>query len=541
MEIQKEHIWVSPLRLLLFIIFLPFAFAGRPGWERKEVNWPGHGGSQVKAILYPKEKPPHLLPQAISSANSALGTEQKDTESQQKVYYQSPSLKTIATIDSPPIGGFISWCALAVTNARSGEDEYEAVPADSVVGRYLTSTPQTDYAIAVFDTGAGFHLIGPSGADSVGIFDYTPELITSNTTEFAGLTGSATAWVSYPIGLFIGGLSVIDHNGLLSDDSILVGETNVSVAIADPVEAPDSPTAVGTPLSVYLATVFHNDHPIAFNHNGESFTAPDINFYPLGDSHVPKYSNRIPLELRPSGAAAVQYIPNIFDIENFDEPLTPSIVSDFWLHQCLFFLSSVDVGHQGRTAFDKSGFIFDTGSSYTLISQAIGDRLYLNPSAPDFELEVRIATGEIILLPGYYINSLEIVATPQWLSFTNVPVIVFDAPSPEGGTLDGIIGTNLFVNLNFVLHGGGLPGQNLPYIEFESIPRSIVADIAPGAGDSKVNLLDLAALTQVWLTNSESFNWNPRADIAPQQKLDGVVNLFDFALFAQYWRQIQVQ
>jgi len=203
--------------------------------------------------------------------------------------------------------------------------------------------------------------------------------------------------------------------------------------------------------------------------------------------------------------------------------------------QGLFFVSSVDLTHDGRTSLDKDGFIFDTGSSYTLISEAIGARLGLSPNAPEFEIEILTATGETITAPGYYIDSLEVIATPEWLRFTNVPVVVLDAPSPEGGVLDGIIGMNLFVEFNLVFRGGGLPGQSQPRLEFERLPERMVADIAPGAGDGVVDLLDLAAFAEAWLTNSESFNWNPRADIAPRGRLDGRVDFLDFAVFAEYW------
>jgi hypothetical protein len=50
-----------------------------------------------------------------------------------------------------------------------------------------------------------------------------------------------------------------------------------------------------------------------------------------------------------------------------------------------------------------------------------------------------------------------------------------------------------------------------------------------------VDLLDLAALAEVWHTNSESFNWNPRADIAPQGRPDGKVDILDLAVFVEYW------
>jgi hypothetical protein len=354
--------------------------------------------------------------------------------------------------------------------------------------------------------------------------------------QLMGVTGIVNALVSQPLGVFIDGLGAIEPNGLLLDDSAMLGQTNASIIVGDPVESPDLLTTIGTPLSVYLAAVIRNDRPITITRDGTKLLAPDIRFYAHDDPDVPSYGSEIPLELRPLGAVAVQYFPNIFDPfdPDFGAPLSPSVITGLLPTQSLFFVASVDLADGGRSAVDKDGFMFDTGSTYTFVSEPIGARLGLNPNAPEFELEILIATGETIIAPGYYIDSLDLVATPQWLRFTNVPVFMFDAPSPEGGILDGIIGTNLFVDFNLVFRGGGLPGQGQPRLEFEPILPRIVGDIAPGAGDGVVNSLDLAALAEAWLTNSESFNWNPRADIAPPRP-DGMVNLFDLAALADHW------
>jgi len=545
MKRNKSHNSIRGWFFFLPIIVLCWTsvvLAARPGWQRQEVNQPMTGGASVEAVNYPEGKAPPLLFKQTDNLTKrpTKNTNQKETTSQPtSLTIQLTPLINANIIDSPALGGFLSWCMVTFTDERSGELELDAVPSDSVIGNYLTATPEIDYAIAVFDTGAGAHIVGSGDADRVGLFDHTPDLITSNTVEFTGVTGSANAWVSQPLGLFIDGLGVIEPNGLLLDNSSMVGEFNVSIAVGDPIESSTSLTVIGTPLSVFLAAAFRNDRPINITHNGTKLTAPDIRFYTLDDPHVPSYANTIPLELRPIGSVSVQYFPNIFEFDpfssDFGTPFSPSVLTGFLPMQGLFFISSVDLTHAGRTSLDKDGFIFDTGSTYTLISKAIGARLGLNPNAPEFELEILIATGEIITAPGYYIDSLEVIATPEWLSFTNVPVVLLDAPSPEGGILDGIIGMNLFVDFNFVFRGGGLPGQALPRIEFERLPERIVADIAPGAGDGVVDLFDLAAFAAVWLTNSESFNWTPRADMAPQGRLDGRVDFLDLAVFAEYW------
>jgi len=495
-------------------------------------------GAFVKAISYPDGKAPPLLKQTGNLRENPLKETIQREPASQSISLNQSTAQTIATvIDSPALGGFLSWCVVAFTDERSGELELDAVPVSSVIGNYLTSTPETDYAIAVFDTGAGAHIADSGDAARVGLFDHVPDLITSNMVQFMGVTASANAWVSQPVGLFIDGLGVIEPNGLLLDTSAMVGEYNVSIAVGDPIESPNLLTVIGTPLSVFLAAVYRNDRPITITYDGTKLTAPDIRFYIHDDPGIPSYPNAVPLELRPIGSVAVQYFPDILNLFDPDlsSPLSPSVLTGFLPMQGLFFVSSVDLTHDGRTSLDKDGFIFDTGSSYTLISEAIGARLGLSPNAPEFEIEILTATGETITAPGYYIDSLEVIATPEWLRFTNVPVVVLDAPSPEGGVLDGIIGMNLFVEFNLVFRGGGLPGQSQPRLEFERLPERMVADIAPGAGDGVVDLLDLAAFAEAWLTNSESFNWNPRADIAPRGRLDGRVDFLDFAVFAEYW------
>jgi len=538
----KAHRWIHIWLVLLpaaVICARPVDRVDRAGWERREVNWPITAVGRVKAINYPQGRCPPLAYEQVTGRPPRPQKAALETEAPVRVApltMEAADPIVAAVVDSPALGGFLSWITVTATDERSGELELDAIPSDSVIGNHLTPTPQTDYAIAVFDTGASAHVMGITDAARLGLVDHS--LITSNIIQMMGVTGVVDALVSQPLGVFIDGLAVIEPNGLLLDESAMVGQTNVSIIVGDPIESPDLLTTIGTPLSVYLAAVIRNDRPITITHDGIKLLAPDIRFYAHDDPDVPSYGSAIPLELRPLGAVAVQYFPNIFDPfdPDFGAPLSPSMITGFLPTQSLFFVSSVDLTHRGRSAVDKDGFMFDTGSTYTFVSGPIGARLGLNPNAPEFELEILIATGETITAPGYYIDSLDLVATPEWLRFTNVPIFMFDAPSPEGGILDGIIGTNLFVDFNLVFRGGGLPGQAQPRLEFERIPQRIVADIVPGAGDGVVNFLDLAAFAEAWLTNSESFNWNPRADMAPPRP-DGMVNLFDLAALAEHWLQ----
>jgi predicted aspartyl protease len=523
------------LLLVALLCWIPAVGAKRPGWQRQEVDWRMTGGSSIKAVDYPAEKPlptlnkrtgrrPAVLRKKILPAKAALRLA--------PLTQQTTAPIIAIVIDSPPIDGFIPWVAVAVTDERFDEEEmrFDAVPTNSIIGNYLTSNPEADYAIGIFDTGASAHIMSYAAADQAGL---SGPYLTSNMVEVSGVTGSVSAWVSYPLGIFIDGLGAIEPNGLLHDTSGMVGETNVSIAVGDDIESPNLPTAIGSPLSVYFAADFRNDRQITVTRNSEEFTSPDIFFYEYSDPCSPTYPNLIPLELRPLGGVDVEYVPDIdpFTFEFF--PISPSVIMGN-LSQSIFFVHSVDLYEGNKSAIDKNRFMLDTGAQVTVVGSRVAARLGLKPADPDFEVEIQGVTGDTIIAPGFYIDSIEIPALGEWLTFTNIPVILLDVASPEGGTVDGVIGMNLFVELNFILRGGGLFGQDDPSIEFEPIPY-LIADIAPQGGDGKVDFLDLAELVSHWLETSISPNWNPQCDMAPQPIPDEKVDFLDFAMLAEHW------
>jgi hypothetical protein len=538
----KKAIFAVLILLITAIAVWPSgASATQTGWQRQEVNWPAFGGGRVTAIKFPAGRPPQLADDRLQNHNRLSVKDVYTTEGYAPSTLSAPALTSAITVDSPSLGGFISWIVVTLTDERLGEWEIDAVPSDSIVGDYLTSTPESDFAIAVFDTGAGLHVMGSDDAVTAGLFGHWPDLITSNTVDLFGISGEpVTVLVSQPIGVFIDGLAAVEPDGLITDRSKMLGQTNVSIAVGDPDESPGLLTTVGTPLSVYYAAAFYNDQPITITRDDVRLTAPDIRFYDLDDPCIPSYPNSISLVLRPTGAYAVEYLFNFIDPED-PSPLIPSTIMGGWTATALFFFDRVDLANGSRSALQNENFIFDTGSSYTIVSEALGAVLELDPDNPDFEIEILTATAEVITAPGYYIDLLETPASKGWLSFTNVPVVMLDAPSPEGGILDGIIGTNLFVDFNYVFKGGGLPGQDQPALEFAPIPARIVGDIAPAAGDGKVGFIDLAAFAGVWLSSSESFDWNPKADMGPAGRPDGIINLLDFAVFAEHWLENAAQ
>jgi len=541
------RIW-SVLFLFFLMCWIPPALADQTEWLRHEVNWRITGGKSTKAIYYPKANP-------VPLKDSQAG---RGTLLQKKIVLRQPAFESALSqdgsaqvesfglagelaipvlayaIDSPPIDGFVPWIVISVTDKRLNELELDAVPETSIVGRYPRSVnPQTDYVIGILDTGASAHVMAYAAATQAGIFNGFPNLLTSNTSIIAGVIGSVDAWVSQPLAIFVDGLSVLDPNGLLLDTSRMRGQSNLSIIVGqDPGNMPDLTTAIGTPLSVFFTTVINNDRKVTVIRNNEEFASPDIRLYEHEDPCIPSYSNVVPLELRPGGAMSVQYFPTLTSFFEFP-PMSPSVIIGN-LSQSLFFIHSVDLVEGENGAIDKDRFMLDTGAQVTVIGSRIAARLRLNPNEPEFEVEIEDVTGQAVLVPGFYIDSIQIPAIGEWLSYTNVPVILLDVFSPEGGTVDGVIGMNLFVDFNLVLRGGGMFLDKEPVLYFEPV-TNIIADIAPGDGDDKVDYLDLSAFAQAWLADSQSTNWNIRADIAPESNPDGIINFLDFAVFAQHW------
>ncbi len=516
-------------------------------FKRQQVNWRLKNNTKIKGIRYPQDKikiertpKGHLKLKPVKKTQEPLPPAQTITTTRSGL--------VVNVIDTPPIAGFVPWIAVTTTSQRGEEMDFAAVPETAPSSYFTASTVQTDYAIGIFDTGASAHVMSNAAATTLNIYNTT--YMTDNYIDISGATGYVQARVSQPLGLYITAMSNVMSSGL-SDTSTLMGETNVSIVAGQPVSgsAPDLPTAIGSPLSVYYTTVIDNTTEISHTHNGQTYTGPDVNIYEHSNSAIPDYSRIIPLELRPLGALNVQYIMSfdfydsltgdVWDISY--EPGSPSTITGTSA-QSVFFVHAVDISDQGMTARDKDRFMLDTGAQVTVIGKRIGARLALDPQNPDFEVEIQGVSGGISYEPGFYIDSLTIPALGSWLVFNNVPVVLLDISSPEGGTLDGIIGMNLFTEFNLVLRGGGLFLDEDPYLAVERINSAdlLIGDIAPAdSPDGMINFLDITALANAWLSSPEDNNWYDKADIAPIPYHDQMVDFQDFSIMAKSWLQNQ--
>ena len=524
--------------LLAVVCFSSVAQAGRPGWRTQEVDWRLTGGDRIRDIRYPEQKEPPLFNEKAGPQTRVVRKRIfPDARRSEDSTFTLMSVQAVIAnmIDSPPVAGFVPLIAVAVTDKRSDDADWVAETHNSVVGQYLTNSPETAFTIGLFDTGASVHLMGYAAAKRSGI--YAADLLTPSTIELIGATNSVFAGVSQPLAIFMDGLAAVDPNGMSFDDSNMVGQSNVSIAVGDePLpDQPDLPVAIGSPMSVNFVTAISNDRQVTVTYDGNDYTSPDIRFYELDDARIPDYANHLPLNFIPTSAINVQYIPDLESIWDFIfQPGQPSTVIGS-LAQSLFFVDSVDLHNGTFSAIDKDRFMLDTGAQITVIGSSVGSRLGLDPANPDFEVDIEDVTGEVTIEPGFYIDSLDIPALGSWLSYTNVPVVLLDISSPEGGSLDGIIGMNLFTNFNLVLRGGGLPDYGGHSLDFEPITPKPLGDIAPGIGDGIVDLRDIAALANSWLAMPESLQWNSAADIAPVGAPDGKIDFLDFAVMAENW------
>ncbi len=491
---------LSLLALMGVLLLSALSEARERDWQRREVEWHAGRGLRIKAIHYPRDREPVRR----SSVRRKLGHEanrrakaEERSAADSRAVTTSDARVSVRTLDvnSPPVEGFVPWVAVSITQERSADLDFEAVPERSLVGRYPTGvTPSEDYAIGIFDTGAGVHLMGYEAAQRAGL--YSNGMVTGNEITLAGATSSVDTSVSYPLGLFIDGLGAVDPETLKLDSSSMKGQSNVAIAVGQrPVGRCDLPTAIGAPFGAYYTTVIYNDRPLTITRDGIEYSTPDIILYDHGDPETPSFAYSIPLELRPLGGISVQYIPTVDfglgglggDLGDLDDilggfggggsdfpPSIPSVIIGN-SSQSLFFVHSVDLRDEGSTALDRTRFMIDTGAQVTVVGSRIAARLRLNPLEAEFEVEIEDVTCTVAMYPGFHLDSLDIPALGDWLRATNVPVVLIDIGSSEGGTLDGIIGMNLFNDFNLILKGGGLlPGED-PALEFEPIDRESVS------------------------------------------------------------------
>jgi hypothetical protein len=373
-----------------------------------------------------------------------------------------------------PVGGFLPLVGIGLSHEYE-EDLFEWYAA------YHTAQPSSGmmlgpgtpyFDLALLDSGAGFSALtaaaysnfnmdGPYAGNSDG-YEGTEEI------TFGGATGSLSADVNEPLGLYVGGLqSGTGGASLAMDLDLMTGQTNTSLVTFT--AASDLPNVVGLTFASRYATQIRNDMPQIFQLDGKTVRAPAIDFLPLGSGTTHGITRRAFLDPAPSASFGASAAPVYLSFgSNPDQPWADPTYPTL--------LQTVSAGtfltvnaKENNQPLGNSQFLFDTGADVTVVSAFSANQLGYD-GTPDFTVAVVGSGGTFFDVPGFFLDELTVFAENHTnhavlnLVMQNVPVIILDVINPNGGGIvPGIIGTNVIAGRNVVLDpipvgGGTSPG-----------------------------------------------------------------------------------
>src|SRR3990172_3009281 len=355
----------------------------------------------------------------------------------------------------PRLTGFPPLVAVTTSDRRRSvfeDDPYSHDLQFSYVGSPLHAPANQNIVVGFLDSGAAVDLLAGS---SRGILGVTGSRVTDNTMELGGVGGSFFAPVSQPIGVFLAGLGSIDEGGLL-DLNDVVGHTNVSVVAADPIECGNGEVVtalIGMPFLTFFNSVIRVDTPRRATVNGVEYLGPDVQIQDVLDP-IPEYPHAFAMEfgaLLPAlGAAFMQDLDDPLNVVPGSATSLSLIPGSFVTGGAFFVDVQVLQGEPGPlNPAQTLRMMVDTGAQSSIISGAAAANLNL-PFEPDFEVEACGVGGLEVGVPGYYIDFVQVNAFNGPLRWSRAPFIMLDLPSPEGGTLDGILGMNFFWDRNVI-------------------------------------------------------------------------------------------
>jgi predicted aspartyl protease len=465
---------------------------------------------------------------------SGYGTIKSVKRFKQSALPQSAALTVAPDADgvyhiTPPLNGVVPYVAIVATDKTSTTDDFYGEQRLSYIGSPLTGSAASDFTIGIFDTGASTSLFGFTKAQTIGLDTQLSESL----IDLTGAGGTVTGTVTMPVGIFITGINKVNATGTTLDTSTLIGQSNVAVIVGpdEPIARDSVPTAIGIPMGVMYTTEIKQSNMITKTKEGFEYTSPEIIFYDNGDSGIPDYPISIPTIFRPRGVAAVAFII-AFTAELEFIPSAPSIIIGNSA-QSLMFIHSVDLTDGTRSAIDQNEFMFDTGAQVTVISTAIASRLGLKPEDATGTVEIHDASGNSSWEPIFTIDNLTIPAFGATLSYTDVEVILLDIASPEGGQLQGIIGTNLFTEFDMLVVGAGFDISSKPTLKLK--PIVVAPIIGDFTNDDKVDNGDLLFFSNAWLSNVGDPAWQEVCNLNTAGSSATKINLLDWGIFASHW------
>lgn len=441
-------------------------------------------------------------------------------------------LAQVLTGAQAPVVGFSPLVAISTSNRRiGGEFNFEhTLQPNGYVGTALTGQGDSNYVIGVLDSGSVADIFEGQAAAQLGI---TGQWVTGNTTPLGGPAGFVDGPVTERLGVFAQGLGAIQPDGKL-DLAALKGHTNVSGVIIPQGAGVEFtlPSIIGTPLMAFYDSVIRSDLTRSVVVDGERRFSPDVQI--VNPGQAPTLAHRIAIEFGgplAGLATTAAYYPDILNLD-FEVPYRPTVVDitgGSLLSGGGLFFGNVGVveGEPGPlNPIQNLRLMVDTGAQGSIISEGVAANLSLDLNNPDFTIDVGGIGGIIEDVPGFYIDFMRINASGGALDFVQAPFLVRDLPSPEGGTLDGILGMNFFWDRNVVFKPS-LTGTGF----FEvSAPVVFKGDLD---GDGMVDAFDVAKF-ELALADLEAFHaQNPNVNPILVGDIDGMgeFDAFDVARF----------
>ena len=440
------------------------ALADPGGWVRRPVRLNIGPGLYGSAISMPEDA-------AFSSGGRSMG------------------LRAVRPV---PIAGFVPHIPVGLTNARQiGEFFYAHQLASSLTGTALNPPMSANYAIGVLDTGSTMQVIGTCDRDILGVNAY----MTGNTIPIGGAGGQVDADVSWPLGFFIAGTQAIDPATETLNTAAMRGHWQVSVAALPDTcgIGPTVSTLVGTPLIAFEDVVIRNDTVVTIPTVGAGgpvarYFGPRVDILPDGSPSTPNYPKDVFLDLQPVGLTTSAYYPDLLNLD-FETPWIPTALAEYEsaIPTGGWFFASVRLT-EGSSGELQKLFMMDTGAQVSVVRTFVAGQLGLDLDNPDFTIEVQGVSGDVTIAKGFYLDTFKVDASGGPMVFSNVPIVVLDVTSIDGGTLDGIVGTNVFYDRNLALKPG------VPVLE---VSNPIVNPV-PGDydGDLDVDQTDIAAMSE---------------------------------------------
>ena len=482
--------------VLVVILALPFVVGsayGKAGWKKTEVELRVSKGLKITSVSRP---------------------------------VKSTIEREVAPYPEPPLGGFTPLVAITASDESGNASyDYEHVLEDSYVGSPLPDA-ESNVVIGIFDSGSTVDLAAGASADALGL---EGGILTGNTIPISGIGGEEIYTpISWPVGIFAGNLSSI-NDGQINPNQV-VGHSNVSVVVAPEISCANGEeitAVVGTPFLSFYTTVIENDNLQSVTFNEQTFTGPNVRILDPYDASIPTYPRSMNLEFGSvSIANTAAYLPDI--LSGSDEPLTPTMLAFStgipWGGAFFAEIGAIE-GEPGPTnPLQTMRVLVDTGAQSSIISTGMRDNLSL-PTQPDFTVDVCGVGGIVEDVAGYYIDYIKINASGGALEFSNAPFIVVNLTSPEGGTLDGILGMNFFWNRNIVFAPSLLTSGSVQISDPVAFADADLDD------DGDTDLEDFAVLSAAWKAQADEGAYNPACDMF----IDTVIDMKDLLAFLDRW------